>query len=592
MYQNDSLGGQNKGDLMRFVFIFFILTVFSYGQPEGRYEVKNSKELSFFFPKSDSDYMDYLIEKDSADSHINLAKIYLKKGNLDRGEYYLDKYIHEENDPKKLLDYYNLKKDYGNIEKVLDIIIASSDDVRALQYRKNIYKEIQNKELPMSGEKYRVDKIEEFFSYLDRDDELRKFFNSNQWSRDDIKKIIDRLKRCHLKEGSASKKLFDLFATKRERLENRYFSIEGIGDERGYFDYFDFARSENLFPEIKNEFEKLIYLKYKKSMAEYSEMAEGIKSKALDEGDARSLYTLWKVADDGEILEYLKTQGEDYHKTYLEELWKDGEYSLFYSEGMKFLDLYPKSFHRDSIFDRLFSRCSDSQRDEILKRYRGGDSVILNRERIKVSQGQAKLDLMKGEVLRGDRSCIDAFLKEMEKLYPPEELEEKLFLIDRSAYIQYLFQKGMDIPEKYSAAAANYLYTSGKLEELFAYVEYLDRKELKYLSEKDVRYKAEYARRYPFEDENIDGSQEKYLYFSDEPQLDSLKVREMEGKNFMELQEKYYAALYYNKTGEYLKSYRLTRDLSRRYSLAGKITELHNQNIYEIKKTEIKKEGE
>jgi hypothetical protein len=587
--QND----QNKGGRMRLICIFFILTIFSYGQSEGRYELKNSKELSIFFPKSDYDYIDYLVEKDSIDSHFQLAEIYLKNGNSERSKYYLDLYLKEENDPRKLLNYYSIQKDYEKMEEVLDSIIENTDDTKALQYKKDIYNEIQNKGLPLHEEKYRVDKVEDFFSYIGKGDELRDFFNSNQWTMDEIKKVIEKLKRFDLKDGTASKKLFDMFATKREKIENQYYNIKGIEDERGYSDYFDFAIRGNMVPEIKSPFEKLIYLKYKKSMDEYNKMEKEIENKALKEEDNSSLYTLWKVTKNIKILEFLKTQSEEYHEVYLGNLLANKNDELFYSEAVKFLDIYPKSYHRDYVLEKLFSKSDDGQTDELLKRYAGLYSRICKRERIKAAQGDLKIALMKEEILKGDKSYIEAFLKEMEDLYPSDEIQERLLILDDGAtYAQYLIQQGMDVPEIYKADIAYYLYGQEKLEELIPYVKYLGDEELKVLSEKDMRYKKEYVRRNPLADENIDSSQERYIYFSENPNLDPEKVKDLEKKSFMEPHEKYYAALYYNKKGEYLKSYRLIGDVSRRYSLSEKIINLYNENIHAIKQSEAKKEDE
>ncbi|WP_372714527.1 hypothetical protein, partial [Ilyobacter sp.] len=211
---------------MRLIYLFFIvISVFSYGETEGRYELLNSKEVSMFFPKGDSEYIDYLLKKDDTEAYFELAVIYLKEGEKERSEYYLDLYLKTENDPRKLLEYYNIEKNYKKIEENLDRIILAGNSSEATKYKRRIYTEIERKNLPISKEKYRVGKVQEFLSYMDDEKEQKKFFNSNKWTKGDIRKILDELKKHELQDKSPSKKLFDMFATKKDRLQNRYYNI-------------------------------------------------------------------------------------------------------------------------------------------------------------------------------------------------------------------------------------------------------------------------------------------------------------------------------------------------------------------------------
>ncbi|WP_319369870.1 hypothetical protein [uncultured Ilyobacter sp.] len=577
---------------MRLVYLFFIIiTVFSYGGNEGRYELLESKEMRMFFPKGDSEYTDYLLEKDDAEAHLELAIIYLKNGEEERSKDYLSLYLKEENDPRKLLEYYNIGKDYKRIEENLDRIILAADEIKSVKYKKRIYVEIEKKELPISKEKYRVGKVQEFLSYMGDEKKQREFFNSNKWTRGDVRKILDELKKYELPDQSPSKKLFDMFATKKDRLEKRYFSIKGIEDIKGYFDYFDFAKRENIQGELRSPGEELLYLKYEKNIEGYKEAKERFVKEYTNKKNNSTLYTLWIVTGDAEILQYLKTQGEGYHHLYLKDLFKKNKSTLFYSEVKKFLYLYPKSLYRDEVLEKLFDLAGESQRSDLIKKYTGVvESRVLDRERIKIADGPVKIELLEKEISKGNSEYIEELIEELEELYTDVEVAQRLEIIEnREPYAVYLIQNEIDIPVRYRGSAAKFLYTAGEKDALYPYRKYMEKSELKELAKEDERYREEYAERYPLEDENINTDQEIYIYFSEDPALRESKVKEIESKKIMDPHEMYYAALYYNKNGDYVKSYRLSDVLNKRYSLSEKIVELHNSNIYKIKNMDIKK---
>jgi len=577
---------------MRFIYLFFmIISILSYGETEGRYELRNSKELTMFFPKSDSEYIDYLSGKKDAEAYFELAVIYLKEGSKSKSKDYLNLYIKEENDPRKLLEYYNIEKNYKKIEENLDRIISSADDLESVQYKKKIYREIANKKLPISKEKYKVNKITEFLSYEGKEEKQRHFFNSNKWTKGDIRKIVDKLKKYKLKEKSPSKKLFDMFATKKDRLENKYHNIKNLEDVEAYYDYFDFAKSEDIKADLKTPAEKLLYLKYEKNTEGYKAAKEKFVKEYLEKKNNRVLYTLWTVTKDNNIIQYLKTQSEEYHHLYLKELLGKNKKSLFYSEGEKFLYLYPKSFYREEILKQLFALASESQKSNLVKTYTEViDSRVLDRERIKSSDGPLKIKLMEKEILKGSSDYTEKLIEELEAQYIDREVAEKLKRMgNREPYAVYLIQNDLVVPAEYRGAAARYLYTEGEIDALYPYRKYIGKSELKELSKSYPRYKEEYATRYPLEEGNIDSSKESYIYFSKNPVLQELIVKEIENKKIMEPHEMYYAALYYNQKKDYIKSYRLSDLLNEKYSFSEKIVKLHRDNIQKLKKINSKK---
>lgn len=577
---------------MRLVYLFFIIiSLLSYGESEGKYELRKSKELSMFFPKGDSEYIDYLLDKYDTEAYFELAVIYLKNGEKEKSEYYLDLYTKAENDPKKLLKYDNTGKNYKKIEENLDRIILAAESSEGTKYKSRIYREIEKKNIPIPKEKYSVGKVQEFLSYIGEDEEQKKFFNSNKWTKGDIKKIVDELKKYQLEDKSASKKLFDMFATKKDRLQNRYYRIKGIEDTKGYSDYFNFAKRENLQVDLKTPAEELLYLKYEENIEKYNEMKERVVKEYLDRKDYESLYTIWTVTGDAAILEYLKTKGEVYHHLYLKDIFEKDKKILFYSEVKNFLQLYPKSFYRDEVLEKLFAISDEVQKNSLVNKYTGViESKILDRERIKIAEGPLKIELMEKEILKGSTEYIEKFIEEVEELYTEKEAAERLKLVPTGEpYAVYLIQNGLDIPVRYRGAAARYLYEVGESDALYPYRKYIGESELKELSKIDSRYKEEYVKMYPLADENIDTSKEMYIYFSENPALQESKVKEMESKKIMDPHEMYYAALYYNKKEVYVKSYRLTHLLSKRYSFSEKIIRLHNENIQGIKKMDVKK---
>jgi len=221
-----------------------------------------------YFPKSDTEYIDYLTKKDDTESYYELAIAHLKLNEEGAAESYIEQYSKGEKDPKKLIRYYRLQGDYEKVEKELEALLAESDDETRLKYRILIEDEVVAKKIPIDISSYSVGRVERLFYLRNNEDEFKRYFNSQRWKRAEMDELIDLLKGESLDKGSSADRLFNMFATDRDRVEREYLKIEGSEDIRGYNSYFAYAEELGVSPELKSQLEKDYYLKYQEGKLE------------------------------------------------------------------------------------------------------------------------------------------------------------------------------------------------------------------------------------------------------------------------------------------------------------------------------------
>lgn len=463
-----------------------ILTLGLFAASSEYYKEARIGEEVIYFPKSDTEYIDDLTEKGGAESYYELAMAHLKLNEKGTADIYIERYKEVERDLKKLLRYYRLQGDYGKVEEELKALMAEADEETRLRYRILIEDEVVAKEIPIDISSYSVGRVERLF-YLRNDEEgFKKYFNGQRWKRSEIDELIGRLKRERLDKGSSADKLFNMFASDRDKAEREYLKIEGAEDIGGYSSYFAYAEKVGVKPDLKSQLEKKYYLEYREGKLE----GRGAEN----------------LTDD---------------KTTAVEV------------GVKSVL---------SLKDRTF--------------YEG-----------KIKVGELKYLEKYVELLKAGGEDVDTVLENL----------------SREAYVAYRVERNLPVEEADLELGANYLYEIGEISKLLPLKNHLSKDKLSELSKRNREFKKLYEKKYPLERENIDGRRAEYLYFAKNPNTSSVTVEELLQKRHLEPQEKYYLAVYYHNKGEYVKSFRETEQLFKRYQLSDKIFKLHADNIKKIK---------
>ena len=461
----------------------------------GYYIDSNIKEERMYFPKSDTEYIDYLTEKEGAEANYELAIAHLKLERKDIAEKYIKLYEKEENDLKKLINYYRLSGNYVKIEEVLKQLLEKSDEETKIKYKISIEREAKLKGLPIELENYKVSNVEKLYILRNNDEKFKTYFNSEDWTISEMNELLEMLRYQDIPKGTSIEKLFEMFATDRDKLNKKYLVIDGIEDTRGYRAYFDYANELGIEPEIKSEKEKDYYLKYR---------GEVIEVKNIDV----------EVATD---------------------------------------------------IDPRIVKKEDSEEANLLL-----DKDIKEYEK---------------EIKTGNLDNLNEYVNLLKK-GGIEGVEEKLASLTRESYIAYRLEKGLDIEKGDMKLGATYLFEKEDLTKLVEYKEYLTEEQLGVLAIKNKTYKDFYRKKYPLNSENIDRRKPEYFYFAKAPEVNSVIVESLLQKRHLEPQERYYLAVYYHKKKDYIKSYRETDQLFRRYKLSDEIFKLHAKNIQKLKDAE------
>ncbi|GLI57473.1 hypothetical protein PM10SUCC1_29870 [Propionigenium maris DSM 9537] len=245
-----------------------ILTLGIFAANSGYYKETRVGEERVYFPKSDTEYIDYLTEKGGTESYYELAIAHLKLGEEEAAKGYIERYRKAEKDPGKLIRYYRLLGDYEMVEKELVALMEEADEEIRLKYRILIEDEVAAKGLPIDTSTYSVGRVERLFYLRNDDEKFKRYFNDQRWKRSEIDELISRLKGQELDRGSSAERLFEMFANDRDKVEREYLKIEDIEDIRGYSNYFTYAEKLGVKPVLKSQTEKNYYLEYKKGKLE------------------------------------------------------------------------------------------------------------------------------------------------------------------------------------------------------------------------------------------------------------------------------------------------------------------------------------
>lgn len=452
----------------------------------GYYIDSSISNEKMYFPKSDTEYIDYLIEKGGVEANYELAIAHLKLGREDIAGKYISLYEKEEYDLQKLIKYYRLSGDYVKVEEILGDLLKEVDKETEIKYKILIERETKARNLPIDLEKYQVSNIEKLYVLRDNDEKFKIYFNSEQWTEAQMAELIEMVKYEKIQKGSSLKKLFEMFATDRDRLHKKYLEINDGEDVTAYTQYFEYADELGLKPEIKSQQEKDYYQKYKGEVIE----VENINVEITGDKDPES-----------EEVDFPSTAN---------------------------IDEYEQEIQIGKL-DRL-DEYTDLLRDSGIK-----------------------------------------------------DVESKLKELTREAYVAYRLDRNLSVEEGDKSLAATYLFETNDLVKLDRYKEYLSEEQLGLLAIRNKRYKEYYREKYPLNSENIDRREQEYFYFAENPQTSEYIVRQLNQKRHLEPQERYYLAVHYNQKRDYVKSYRETEELFRRYKLSDGIFNLHAENIEKLK---------
>lgn len=545
------------------------------GMDAGYYNEENVGDQKIYFPKSDTEYIDYLTKRTDADSYYELAMAHLKLGRDNIAERYMDLYKKEASDPEKLIRYYRLSKNYPELEKAVDTLIATSDDEDRTKFKILVDEQIRQKNIPMDADKYFVGKVEKLFYYRNDDEKFREYFNSEKWTRHEMNDYVKKVSMSSEKNSAAAEKIFDMFATERDRLRREYLKIGRLSDIEGYKRYYSYAEKNSISPEIRSEAEEVYYLKYKGKELEADQRARELAALYIEEKDYPKAQELFAIYEGEELLNFLMDTNE-------REAYKAFMGGKNYDLGIRYLSKYPAGKGAEEVYTITFMNASDEEKAQLIQRYDKG-YAISKEYTLGTMSVEERETFYRKEIAKGNLRYMSEYAQIL-KGKDSQTAEEEVKNISREAYVGYLVETGKPVSEENKIYVAGYLYDKGSLRELQTYAGYLYKDELKELAGRDTYFRDYYRNKYPLEKENIDLDQARYFYFDDKPNTDKWIVERLGEKRHLEPQERYYLAKYYHDQGDYVKSFRESEKIFRRYQLSDRIFNLHSENIKQIKK--------
>ena len=559
---------------LKLLVLNLILGLSALAVDSGYYTNSSIGGSEVYFPKSDTEYIDYLTKQDNTEAHYELAIAHLKFGKKDIAERYIEQYKAEEQDLNRIVKYYRLAGNYKMVEGYLDTLLEESDTETQIKYKLLILEEIERNNTPLDKEKYSVSKVEKLYYYRDEEKKFKEYFNSEKWTKGEMGELAEMLKTESLLRGSSPEKLFELFADDRGKAQKEYLKIRDLGDINGYNSYFTFTSKKGLEPEIRNEIEGLYYLRYRNLYEEAKEYQEKLAVKYLKDEDTDKLKVLYKVYKTDEIKNYLQTRDEETaYSIFIEDKTPD--------QGKIFLKNFPEGRYAQKVYTEVFNQTPEPEKQSLITTYDRGYRVSEG-YLLKSYSEEERSEFFRRRIVRGEIEYLDDYIKLLERR-GDVSIENAVKDISREAYAAYLIDQRRTLPESERELGANYLYEKNDIKRLMEYIDYLPKEKLSKLSKKDSNIRTYYQEKYPLEKDNIDATRMEYFYFNSRPDTDRLIVEDLINKRHLEPQERYYLAIYYYNKGDYTRSYRESEQLYRRYQLSDKIFKLHSDNIKKIK---------
>lgn len=561
--------------LKKILVLSLILTFKGMAIEPSYYQEVEALNDRMYFPKTDTRYIDELVKSDFEDRNYELAVAYLKLGKAKTSGKYIQMY-EVNGDPKKLVDYYKMARNYTKLETYLDELLETQDRDGKIKYKILIEDKIIDDSIPLNREKYQVNRIEKLVYLRDRDDEFKEFFNSNRWNQAEIDKIVKELSNMEL--SGKAKELFDMFASDDQKLEKEYRRIQGVEDINGYMNYYTYATTLGIKPQIKMDIENIYYLSYLEDKTLDLEIDKLVKTYILEE-DREKLKIIYNFRANNLAKDYLLSVDDEV--AYFDLLDRGAEEEVS-SKKLKYLDTYPESKYYIEVYRDLFVNGSDETKDYLITRYPNTSLEVIDEYKYSKLMVEEKKIYLKEKIAKGDLAYLDRYVLLLEET--GIEVERELRDINVEAYFRYQEKNNQDIDKVFIDEYIEYLVEKGDRKFLYKYRENLTKNQLESLSKGSKEMLDYYKLRYPLE--TIDETKFRYIYFSDTPKIEQLEAKVMESKEELTPQENYLLAVYYYDIEDFVSSYRSTLKLIKKYKLSDRIYNLYFNNIEKIKEGE------
>jgi len=539
-----------------------------------------------YFPKSNTEYIEDLIESEDTENLLELSYSYAKLGEAEASRIYMDEYEKAtgKKDYLKTSKVWHILGEYTKEVACIEKYIESNPEERAVYYD-YMLNLIEEKNLDFPSEKYELSRLDRIFLYMENPELFIRTYYMTEWSEDEYNEIMEFLIDKGVHKTTKLKKFFMNNASKLQIGEYLYKKTE-VGDEKSYFSYFSYMERNNLKIVPYDKIEKLYFLKYLGESEEFSKVYSEELNQAVQKKEFNKLYSLYLVSGDLKILYNLALENEDYLYRFIVEVFsRDRELALNLVEEFK--KRYKSSKYRtdiakleikmdvssekklqtiDSYLEKEFDLEIFSEKIEILKEDgRVKESIGLIEEKLQYT------DLNEG--------LIVYYIDVMEEIGEFDKLIATLHDIkNKTYYFEVCLKNGYLVDKELSEAFLNYNFEHMNLEYLYDHLGKLSDWQVEKLVERgNTQFSSELNRRKALSQgtENSEGIE--YIFFDNKPRWASLEELEFLEKKTPA--EYYYLALYYSSMGQYKKSENYLEKIYDKYSLSDKLRELREYNL-------------
>ena len=187
------------------------------------------------------------------------------------------------------------------------------------KYYDYIMSVIEEKDLEIPIGKYELSHLDRIFLYESSPDTFIRLYYMREWTEQEYNEIMDFLLQRGVEDNQKLNQFFLNNASKSHIGEYRYGKIIP-GDKSTYFSYFDYMEKNGLEINTRDIVEKLYLLNYENKADEFSKLYKDVKQLAIEKMDFNTLYNLYSINRDLNILYNLAFENEEYFYRFIEEV--------------------------------------------------------------------------------------------------------------------------------------------------------------------------------------------------------------------------------------------------------------------------------
>lgn len=582
-----------------FLMIAFSAVVFAGSEMEIeglKYRKEKSIDIEIYFPKKIPDYFDNLMNYEDGEALFELAKNYLILDKITLADRYIAEYEKKSPNLLQIAKYYYTKGDAETGDKYINRYISKLSIDERLQNYGELKALIKKYGIVIDESKIFVSNLE---LLLNSESEAKfiEIYESIGWTADEKKAVAGYLSARDLEKSEKLKKIFYSIAEK-EQIRNYYYNrIKTAGDIDAYNIYFEKGEKGEFPLEIKNEIEKMVYLKYKGKDEEFNRLLETEKNDAVLEKDYEKLYLLLKIEGSREIngIYNLALQNDKYCYLLISDIENGTGIIQRGSEEHKnlldaFITYYPASRYLDEVFTYKADMSTDPNEkliitDEILVKRFVYPIFVRKLRALNALQRYNEAEIQGRNYLEKNypfKEVVEEVIIAMEKQDKQKELITLLDMLpEKGYYYEYSEKTKSTISQREKRGLANYYFTMRNYPKLLQMKDVLDYEQLMTLTnEGKIEFKEWAAQKYPFERKWNDISKQQFIIFNNEfVQFSEEIVKKLEAKSNRSDAEKYYLARYYSYKGDYKKSTDIFEDFVNRYKIYNEIIEAYINTV-------------